>query len=361
MRDDALRTAHTSLLALMATIALWLFTFPAVQKDLYLRSIAEDLVAWLVLKNTFTIPINAPEGADGPFEQPAVTNGEALITDYVYETEVSPGEAVRRRDQPIRLFSPWPRPAIIAAELVKADDGLYDIRTGATPLPFRRYKVLFTPRDNEEHGRWLAYAIVIQGAADVSAEEARYRLRSQNWHQHPNKPHYWQEIMASVIPLSGPTASLQDIHLLTFNTPAVKELLRDSSPTERIVLGIPLDPGLFFSAIGIAVGVVSFVLLGPVCALRSSRDKPISTHWTMVTRMTGFLRVPWEILLTVLSTCGALMPLSVVALQLMGARSLHLRPLEMVLIVVGVLAAIVSSTILALLFWEFGIMRRNSV
>jgi hypothetical protein len=348
-RDEA------SCIVIVATIALWLVALPQVVRDLTMRSIAEDLSAWLVLRNTFETPLNATHGRASPIQQPSVEGDSAEIGQLFYEEH---DDEDPPQPMPILLSSPWPRPFTTPATLVRVEQRLYDIRAETPLLPFDRYSILFTSPDDEEHGEWLPYVTVVRRDPELGADERRFQYRSDNWQIHPDMPHMRSEIVASVLPLSAPDEVALDAHSLSFVTPSVSKFLTDSRPAERSVLGLPVDSGLFFSAIGLALGALSFGLVGPTLVLNSSREAA-DTHWTMAVRVHGPLRGTWEGVLVLLSGLLVVSPIGVVALQAWMTRALSLRTREVVPIIAGRPAAAAAAAVLAGALREVTRVRRG--
>lgn len=391
LKETAISSLSKGLLAVALFSAVWLVSIAAIKANLRQKAIAEDLVAWNVLRTSIADVINvnrwnledketAAQATDVanpdealvqtvPIIQSDVEEQKQVIDQLVVELEAEThydDDATPRRAE-IILSTPWPVPAISRARLELTDTPYLYRSAGANlPLPFERYRIFFNhelprgeEREDEEQpspptgpivlaDRYLKYATVVT-ATDAGGEpwpadaDLPHAVRVSNWRLSVDNPRDWLLGLAAFGQVGEGSPGLD---ALSFKNPEFMRWLEKIRIEKQTILGIPVDPGIFFTAGGLALAALVFPLIGPIVTLRRTRAMPATTVSSLVASLTGPAGRLWNLLRLGAGMLLVLVPPAIALLPFLDAAGINLSLTEQILRALSAFGAAVACLVL---------------
>jgi hypothetical protein len=350
----------------------WFLSWPLATDKLALYRDAQDLLAWLLLKERMAelieqmnIRADAPdaifsEKADAKIAQVWEPNENLPVRDL--------GDITWHKVD-IKVCPNWPTSEVyrITLEPVMCqglDDSrkrLYQVQSTATEIPLSEYVAVFYRDDHPIPLVKPQSNIVVISAARAlliakEPNSVQSRLLDQTLHQH-NQPKSWDRICIQLTKYgySGLPTELSSTH------PYVLRLQEDSDPHLRSggvqIIGIPLSIGLFFAAVGFFLAAIAFAMIGPLLALRNSRSRTtILSVWILTTPISGkHACLLLEGIILAVTIIWASFPLLVLVLQL--TADIDLEGVAGWVLPIGAAGLVFSCIVYALVAWELRVFR----
>lgn len=349
---NAAKELQTRLYTVVVIVAAWLLSSISLQRDLELRLLAEELVAWVSLKEAFEELALYPQPNIG---EPRIVemNGEKKDNKYTRRLEIN---------------ATWPRyeKRAIELQLVKADPKdespwwVYDVIAAPSQVDYSKYRILFeipnehgpvegaSPQGNDEYNKAVR---VLRKSPPEDLEDDVFFIRKDR--RSLDRPYGWErsELLLNAegndgIPWKDVKASSQPL----------AKLLTKADGQQRSLLGMPFDTGLFFCAPGVILLIVALTMVGPLQgmgqALVRKPDDVESLSWTITSIHGGGGKYAWEVALCATSLVMALLPLSVLALQVKTLQVVHLTELERWVLGVGAAGIVVCVAVQLAAAWQ---------
>jgi len=349
MFNESLKAIRKAMLASFVLVAVWLLALPATVSELEARHDAEQLTAWLVLKNKFIDSFLDPPNREAFHERfRSATAGSDVIDS---EMVMPPPENLDLRGggdtslvpQAIALATQWPGEKTpvtlhLRKHVIEGPYELYEVQSDAHFLPFDQYDVVVD-----------ASAITVVARKDWPSNPRllQFAFNLQN------QPQHWGDLSARLWPgVVEPPAAAK----LQQSDPLVAAFVRDTLKSQHSVWGVSLDPGFFFPAPGILLGALAFMLLGPLMNMQR-RDANPSEPWIMTLPTRSPRRPVLEGILLLISVAWCLVPISIGGLQVAQAIALH--PFERACYWIGMLGLAFASIVNGIALWQLRGVRRR--
>ena len=356
MVNEAIKSIRKALLAAFVLVVVWVLALPLTTTELKARHAAEQLTAWLVLKNKFVDTYIDSATAEAFHERFVSTKGNSKVIDSemkdppLEKTDLRGGGDNSLWPYDLGLRTQWPgeKPEVEAKLQARSIDGPYEayaVRSDARFLPFDAYDVVI---DKFQCSRDCIKVLGREEwAVNLAGQEPRVLQFLFNRRNHPKE---WEDIAALLWPgvVEPPEAAS-----IKQNDPVVATFVRDALRAQHNFWGVSVDAGLFFAAPGILLGAQAFMLLGPLLVLIGRGDSMPSEPWIMTAPTRSSRRRVLEGILVLISAVWCLVPAGIGYAQADQAIALH--PFERLCYwmgLVGLAMACVVNAVVMLELWR---------
>lgn len=262
--NDAIRDVRGGVTALLTISIVWLATAGAVSSSLTHRDHARHLAAWLLIRDELS-----------PLHDELATILEegtaARIACIPREVPQQSGTDVQVCDA-FTIENPWRgsrRDTLVLDRLADAPSTLR-VESRARGLPFADYAVSLI------RGRlWVAPARYIRTERDAHDVVLRDSLAG---------PEDWPAIRLRLTAEGWTGRTPDDLQL---SDRSVASFIAAGLAASYTILGVPVSPGFYPTAVGCLLGLIAFMLLGPLHVLRSGTQPPVDHPWIMLTVAAG--------------------------------------------------------------------------
>jgi hypothetical protein len=340
MVDKAIKSLHTLFFASLLILALWLLSWPASGEKLRLYRAAIDLHAWVNMKERLSnLKIDVFEADPSGDITHDVEEGKPKATNYEsYDLPV-----------PLQLSVTWPMqrtegfhltPAGFSQKTLTvsgASARVYRIVADSTQLPLSDYYAIFL----------IDTETVWEEGNVLDRERRRVGLVPTDYRLFGVRDPGIRQVTSGLSSRDGALVRLQA---------EVDPRLPSGGVN---IFGAPLTVAQFFSAVGILLAAVSFAMIGPLLALRSSPVRKNSQAWVFVIPQSeGGPRRLLEWMICAVTILWALSPILILLLQVTVYA--HLDTVAGWLFWLGAIGLAVSSVTYSLVAWELRVTRLTS-
>jgi len=346
-------------------MCLWLLSWPAASEKLRLFRAAQDVHAWLYLKERLSM-LNKNVFADGA--------NESISEDIDSELQVAPNPGQpREMHPPLEVVSVWPNAEKSLAELQPQSLPLindkeaelvrsYRIHVEKSTLRFDDYVVIFlSDKEYQSASESLPLpplAIIPAHARILDQKKVSLRMLEGLMLQ-SSRPKRWADLDTHLARY-GFSKAPQD---LSSSNEALVRLRADVDPRTSSgdiqVFGVQLSISQFFSAVGGLMALVSFAMIGPLTLLRRGRGQPVVDPWILViARRRGWVPALLEGAICISTVAWVLLPLLLLLLQ--TANFAELGSGERLAFLGGAVGLGLSSLVHALVAWELRLIRSRA-
>ncbi|MEE9171168.1 MAG: hypothetical protein V3U73_15525 [bacterium] len=354
MADEATKSLRSLFLASLLIVLVWLISWPsAIERFKHYRD-AGQLHAWLFLKERLD-NFGREVFSDSDPE-------ELIDKDYRSVEDFTGGY---EEWLPLILETTWPivdqHPLILEPEFyyphgedreqAGSSVRVYRPRVLTDILPFSDYYVVFVGTGS--------IRVVPTGDPDFMSSLETTGLREiSEATASRNRPRDWDSIGLRLARYGFKEHPIR----LTSTSRALERFQADSDPSGLTVqiFGLQLSIGLFFSSVGVFLGLIAFAMIGPLITLRRSSNSQISQPWIMiVSTRGGFMTKVLEATIMVISLLWALLPLVLLVMQ--WYAKVELRGVERLAMFIGALGLAFSALVYCWASFEMLNVRRRTV
>lgn len=281
---EAVKQLRNILALLVTTSLVWLVTVEAVRSSLQTRERAKHIAAWLLIRDTFH-----------PFASELVNLSDAQpVTCFPREVQIQSGTEVQVCD-PFEIVSPWHAEARIKMSLLPVANVKRAMRVNSTStvLPVDHYSVT-----NISSKVDVLPTKLVTTQRDLGNAVLRDSLAT---------PEYWPATRMHLFARGWTGRTPKDLQLADST---VASFIRDGFSASYTISGIPFAPGAFPAAVAAFIGLLGFLLIGPLLVIRRAVNPPESDPWVFLACAQGRGGL-------VLSVGQFLLSLAVVALPLL--------------------------------------------
>jgi len=288
MTDDAINSLRTLFFASFLVLVLWLLAWQAYSEKLRLYLAAVDLHEWLFLRERLSTLDRSVFDAEP---------NEVITDDIRWVQRIAPNEELYPSPVPLTVDVTWPEQRSHAISLVPAgfdqkvltrSARVYRIVGNSTQFPRSGSFALFLKETEAvmEEGKAIDREKTTVGV--VAMDSAAFRVARPGIRQvreglrDENRPKRWEELRPLLAKngFVGEPANLSSQHVALAGVRAETDPRLPSGGVQ--IFGVQLSSAQFFSAVGILLAVISFAMIGPLLALRSSSDRKHSQSWVLV-------------------------------------------------------------------------------
>jgi hypothetical protein len=271
---------------------IWLVAYQGSVSNLTQRHRAQHLLAWLLIRGKIS---------EEPVRQ-ALLSKPNLLDKEIFMDSHAPGEShLTRKD--IYLFTYWPLPETVTVTFrkrpleIKSTSAVYEITADSRYLPISDYNVL------------------VAGEGRIGVVPAGSWKEDKTIHHavlNRQEPLFWFALRQDLA-LFGKVE--QHAYALKLEESPCAAFIKSIQPGQHSLGGISLDTGLFFSGIGLFLGILALGSFPAICTLWAGRmDK--DPAWILgFSGLSGILRLLGESIAILFSLGLVAMPVLLLVLQ----------------------------------------------
>jgi hypothetical protein len=361
MVNEAINSIRKAMLAAFVLVVVWVLALPTTTAELKVRHAAEQLSAWLILKNKFVDTYIDWPTAEAFHERFVSTNEDKQVIDSemgdppLDKVDLRGGGNTSPWPYELVLRTQWPgeKPDVrvhLQARPIEGPYEVWSVGTDARFLPFDTYDVVIDKSGCSQD------CVKVLGREEwaVSRTVAEPRV-IQFLLNRQNHPREWEDIAALLWP---GVVELPEAAGLKQSDPVISTFVKDALRAQHNFWGVSVDAGLFLAAPGILLGAQAFMLLGPLLVLINRRDSMLSEPWIMTTATRVPRRRILEGILLLISAAWCLVPLGIWYAQ--AEQAIWLHPFERACYRVGLVGLAIASVVTAALLVELWRIRQEA-